>query len=62
MLVLFVLLVAVAAVLLFAVGLSLQLMFVLAAVAVMLWSAGAFVSAGRERRDARPAPSDERSA
>ena len=56
MLAVFVLLVvAIAAVLLFAVGLSIQLMFILAAAAVILRSAGAFVSAGRERerRDGR---------
>jgi hypothetical protein len=53
MLVLLVLLVAVAAVLLFAFGISLQSMLVLAAVAVILWSAGAFMSAGRDRRGSR---------
>lgn len=50
MVALFVLLVTTIAVLLFGVSLSLQSMLIVAAVVVIVWSAGAFVSAGRERR------------
>lgn len=50
MLALFVLLLAVVAVLLFGVGLSVSSMFFLAAAIVIIWSAGAIVPAWRERR------------